>query len=475
MGMRYIGCMIDRDEIEAKSDEFEIHTSNVQRDYVFGWLLFAIFNNDYLANLLILKGGNCFRKAYFPNTRFSSDLDFSTQQALDLERFSMEIDACCAVAREMSGIEFVTEKNSFKEALRANLGKNTDRKIYKGKVFFHDFYGEKSSLEISVRMDVTEFDQLYMPISEVPIIHPYSDADRCQVSLRCVAIEESIASKMKCLLQRRHSHDLYDLVYAAFFNQDIVLDRTEIARVFLKKTIFGGSPGSAKQILLGLPMPLFKAAWQKYIVCPVQSRLEFDRAADVYTDFIESIFGATGFGDRISDAFFPAELRNVFLEAGSAQRLVRLTYDGMERIVEPYALSYKRPQNGHAREYLYVWDRSGGSSGTPGIRSLVNPKVITPVMLEESFEPRFEIELSKAGEEAGKSYFGGGRRAASRQTARPTTARTSTYLGSPKRVVECSHCGKRFKRQTASLTLSKHKDRQGYDCYGRRGYFVGWE
>jgi hypothetical protein len=32
-----------------------------------------------------------------------------------------------------------------------------------------------------------------------------------------MAIEELIANKLKCLIQRRHSFDLYDLVYATFF------------------------------------------------------------------------------------------------------------------------------------------------------------------------------------------------------------------------------------------------------------------
>ena len=118
--------MIDREEIDQKADEFEINSSNVQRDYVFGWLLFAIYNNDYLKKLLILKGGNCFRKAYFPNTRFSSDLDFSTEQAIDLDKLATEIENCCSVAQAVSGIDFVTERNSFQEAKRANLGKNTD-------------------------------------------------------------------------------------------------------------------------------------------------------------------------------------------------------------------------------------------------------------------------------------------------------------------------------------------------------------
>ena len=63
--------MIEKAEIKAKAEEFGIHESNVQRDYVFGWLLAGIYLASELRNLLILKGGNCFRKAYFPLTRFS--------------------------------------------------------------------------------------------------------------------------------------------------------------------------------------------------------------------------------------------------------------------------------------------------------------------------------------------------------------------------------------------------------------------
>lgn len=460
--------MIDRSEIDAKAAEFEIHTSNLQRDYVFGWLLFAIYNNAYFAELLILKGGNSFRKGYFPNTRFSSDLDFSTQEALDLERFVEELNKCCDVAQDVSGVEFITERSTISESARANQGKNTDRKIYKGKVFFKDFYGERSSIEISVRMDVTEFDKLYLPPTTVPLIHPYSDADQCQVELRCVAIEEAVASKLKCLIQRRHSHDLYDLVYAAFFNDEIELDRAEIARVFLKKTIFGGSPGSARQILLGLPVPVFKAAWEKYIVCPVQSRLDFEKARSVYAEFVDSVFAMAGGGaTRVSDAFFPAELRNVFMEAGATQKLLQLEYDGVRRVVEPYALTYKRPAGRQAREYSYVWDRVGGSSG-PGIKALVNPKVLNPEILDESFDPQFEIELSKAGEQTGKGYFGGGRTAVRRPSR-------SVYSGGPKYVVECSYCGKKFERKKADNTIRRHKDGSAWECPGRRGYALGWE
>jgi hypothetical protein len=71
--------VIERDEIAAKADEFGLHTSNVQRDYVYGWLIYGLFAESRLGEVLALKGGNALRKGYFPTTRFSDDLDFTTQ------------------------------------------------------------------------------------------------------------------------------------------------------------------------------------------------------------------------------------------------------------------------------------------------------------------------------------------------------------------------------------------------------------
>src|SRR6266536_5921193 len=100
--------MIDRDEIRQKSNEFGIHAAHVQRDYVFGWLLFGIYSASRLRDTLILKGGNCFRKAYFPNTRFSADLDFSTQGAVDEAFVREELNAVCRLVQERTGVIFVT-------------------------------------------------------------------------------------------------------------------------------------------------------------------------------------------------------------------------------------------------------------------------------------------------------------------------------------------------------------------------------
>ena len=103
--------MISQREIEQKSKEFEIHPANVERDYVFGWLLFGIFTVSDLKGTIFLKGGNALRKGYFENTRFSSDLDFGIPGDIEQSVLLSEINKVCDIIREKAGVVFVKEEN----------------------------------------------------------------------------------------------------------------------------------------------------------------------------------------------------------------------------------------------------------------------------------------------------------------------------------------------------------------------------
>jgi len=83
--------MIYREEIESPAERLDVNASDVQRDYVFGWLLKAFYEDEFLSRLLVFKGGNCMRKAFYLDIRFSQDLDFSIESAADLERMKEEI------------------------------------------------------------------------------------------------------------------------------------------------------------------------------------------------------------------------------------------------------------------------------------------------------------------------------------------------------------------------------------------------
>jgi predicted nucleotidyltransferase component of viral defense system len=129
--------MITKDEIEAKASDFSLHPSNIERDYVFGWLLTGIYGQSTLRDSLVLKGGNCFRKAYFPHTRFSNDLDFSSTVPIYEDQLVAELNRICGLVQEQTGVNFETDRNWVRE--KANSDK--ERRIFEGRLYFKDFYG----------------------------------------------------------------------------------------------------------------------------------------------------------------------------------------------------------------------------------------------------------------------------------------------------------------------------------------------
>jgi hypothetical protein len=316
---------------------------------------------------------------------------------------------------------------------------------------------------LKVRVDVTEFDRIYLPVQTRRLIHPYSDIAECATDIRCIKLEEALADKLKCLLQRRYSHDLFDLVHAVFVRNALAIDRQEIVSTFLKKTIFEPSPVAALNLLLATPFELMRGFWQK-IVSPRVSALSFDQALQLFKDGLAGLFEQFSYGHHLQLAYFPAALRTPILQAGSDRTLLRLTYHGVTRIVEPYSLVFKRrSSDGVAQEYFYAWDRTGGRTSGPGIKAFMNYDIENLELTEEHFEPRYEEELGDAGATIG-SFAAQQRSGLLRRGARSYRPRSSqTYR------VRCTYCGKLFTRRTRNARLNPHKDRYGNACYGRIG------
>ena len=461
--------MITKDEIIRKADEFEIHAANVQRDYVFGWVLAGLYSASALQNQLILKGGNCLRKAYFDHSRFSRDLDFSARGSLAEEFIGAELNRICDFVQEHTGIVFEKEKTRIEE----KRGATRDKKVHEARLYFKDFFGNPEKFTISIRLDVTEFDKILLPTQKRNLIHPYTDLSLCSVPLTCLKLEEILAQKLKCLLQRRHSPDLYDFVFSVLLNPEIEINKTEVVTTFLKMTIFQPSPGVVKGLLFDLPFQTIKSFWNKYITTPKLGIIDYDHAVQTFKESINDLFGAFPVG-RGEQMFFPSHFRNPIMEAGQSMTLLEVKYSNVSRLVEPYCLAYKRRKDGFAREYLYVYDQTGGSSG-PGIKALVHPNIQDLKNTETKFEPRYEVELCKAGETLKSSYFSkpSGRRTSPFGIRRQAKRRSTIGFNSIYQyTVQCPVCGKKFKRKTYDTKLNQHKDQYGNRCFGKSGYII---
>lgn len=476
--------MITKDEINQKAEEFEIHHANVQRDYVFGWVLAGIYGASDLKDVLVLKGGGCFRKGYFEHTRFTNDLDFSTERKLDQNLLASELNKVCNYVHKATGITFDNERNNVRQKMEID----DEKRVFEARVFFKDFYGNPDACTIKISMDVIEFDKIYLPIQSRQLIHPYSDWQDCRVEIHCQKLEELLANKLKCLLQRRHSHDLYDFVYSFFLNKEVDVNRAEIVSTIFKKTIYEGNPHLLRDLLIALPFEVFRAAWHKYLFCPKPGLLAFEIAVEQFKSFISEIFSPLSVR-RNALAYCPAHVRNPIMDAGSNQTLVEVDYGGYKRIVEPYALVYKRRQDGVGREYFYGFDRTGGRSGQQSIKSFIASDIQSVRDTGETFEPRHEIELSKAGEVVGNAYFSKpfpNHPRSAKAPRLPHARKIKTGIIKPRRSTigiykpkslkyefRCGVCNKSFLHKSNSSKLGEHKDKYRNRCFGRTGYMVG--
>jgi predicted nucleotidyltransferase component of viral defense system len=404
--------MISDAEIDAKAKEFEIRPLDVQKDYVYGWLLKGLFQRPAFSGRLILKGGNALRKGYLPGTRFSKDLDFSARQPLTQPILESELREVCDFVSAQTGVKFV-DQMSIREKDFAIPG----IEALEARLYFKSFYGEEN-LSLRTQLDITQFDRIYLPVQNRHLIHPYSDSDACASVIICHKLEEILASKLTTLLHRRNPADLFDLLYAIVFRDQFGVNRREVIATFLRKSIFEKEPTAARDQLRALPVTDFRDLW-KSLVAPVASLFNFDFVIANFQGLIDSLFALVvapqpafapvgpstpriirpsgGFGRTIgitSRNYFSAHIRNTIIDSGRARKMIGLSYDGYDRIVEPYKLEYYvRKKDGQGLEYFWGWDTTGGKSRKIGIKQFICDKIRSVRPTSQSFQPRYAVEF----------------------------------------------------------------------------------
>jgi len=400
--------MITKEEIDQKAKEFKINPADVEKDYVFGWLLHAIYSGSSLGNELVLKGGNGLRKAYFPNTRFSKDLDFSVEKELDSNYLIGELNKVCLIVNEKAGVNFELDKTLIKTKDLPFL----DNNVLEARLYFKGFYGEET-ISLRTQLDITQFDKMYLPIQDAKLIHPYSDNEACAATIKCQKVEEILASKLNTLLHRQKVADLFDLIYSIMLTSDFSVSRQEVVSTFLKKSIFESSPHSAKQQLLGIQLETYRPFWST-LVAPVASLFDFNEVGLNFVQLIESLFvlipaPAPAFSSRMPRSFtsgsyssgrsysmpsyFSSDVRSTIINAGRARTMVEISYDGHDRLVEPYSMKYQIRKDGRGMEYFWGYDTSGGKSGRQSIKQFICDKIESAHPTNYGFSPRYAVEF----------------------------------------------------------------------------------
>ncbi len=384
--------MISVEEVKGFSIEQGVPLANIEKDYVMGWLLCGIYNNPHLSNNLVLKGGNCLRKLYFPDTRFSDDLDF-TAYRLDTEsQFYGHLNEICGHVGKASGIDFDISRTRVTEKPTPDGEANA----LDGRVYFRGFAGD-SSVTMRIKFDVSEYEKIVLPIQWHPIIHHYSDAGKLDMVVQAYSLEEVLAEKLRSWIQRTRPRDLFDAV-KILQSEAVPISKTNILSAFFQKTIFKQIPIAGQdELLYAQKFKTVETNWLKTIICPSNSMIVAANAIALFRDFVQALFApeilqaigvsvATGL-NYLYD--INSGVREAIIEAGKVRQLIRMEYSNDDRNIEPYSFRYKWTKKGYGAEYFYGFDRTRGQH----IKAFFLNEIQGVSILPEKFQPRWEVEF----------------------------------------------------------------------------------
>ena len=189
--------MIRSGEIQQIAHEQGVRDTQIEKDYVIGWILKGISQNPYFKEQLIFKGGTVLKKIWFADYRFSEDMDFTFQgQDWDKTKVESEFIVVC---------EWIYEESRIKVSIHPEEG-SADQ--YRGYLKYQGPLGG----EKDIKLDISTNELIYFPIVEKAILDTYSDQQHDYL-IKVYSLEESLAEKLRCVLQRSISRDIYDIWY----------------------------------------------------------------------------------------------------------------------------------------------------------------------------------------------------------------------------------------------------------------------
>ena len=376
---------------------------------------------------------------------------------------------------EQAGLEFPADSQDF------DIFTNPRGTIScQGKLSYRGPVSSKSGGLPRIKLDLTADERVVMAPVRAPIFHPYSDGPEGGITVLAYAYEEAFGEKVRALAERTRPRDLYDVINL-YRNEEARPSPAALLDVLRQKCEFKGIAVPRNGDLDGHRANL-EGAWQHMLGNQLPSLPPVESFWNALPEFFAWLEQAAAPAMRAAYVTEPGEVvirertLSLPLRAGAQTHLeiirfaasnrlcVDLDYQGRTRRIEPYSL--RRTQDGNI--ILHAWSVERDEH-----RSYRVDRIEGARTTNQTFTPRYAIELTPAGPVTippTSRTTGAGAISSTFRSARPARTRSQSF--GPTYVYECSYCGKKFRRKNQSTSLSPHKDRYGYPCPGRTGFWV---
>jgi len=223
--------MIDPTEIRIKAAQAKIDPGIVEKDYVLSKALMAMSQSEPVQQSLLFKGGTALKKCYFPEWRFSEDLDFTGRELLKPKEIKAIFQTTTENATQLFGIpmrviEYSQYPKTGDKLTSAQLKLGYDGPLRKAS-------GQKNN----IRVDIAFAEKIVSSSNSRFIHRDYTDDIDARLSV--YSLEEIVAEKLRSILQRAKSRDYYDVwILLKRYKKNIVIDDT--LDILKKKCEFKG-------------------------------------------------------------------------------------------------------------------------------------------------------------------------------------------------------------------------------------------
>ena len=257
--------MIKPKEISKNANREGVRPQQMEKDYIISWILWGIYNHDFLNDALIFKGGTCLKKIHIEDYRYSEDMDFTLHPDLENDISDDEIFSTFD--------EVFTE---IKEAANIDLSIPEDSKeVHEsgGLKFYFDYVGPLGGRGDHVKMDISKGEKLEFEIKNLEMLNQYSDiAEEERVIVQCYGLEEVVIEKMAALMGRTIPRDLYDFEYLTN-NEGIELQ--DIFYEFQSKAEYKGHNPDEFIAKVTAKEKVFERAWRENLSQQIKDLQDF--------------------------------------------------------------------------------------------------------------------------------------------------------------------------------------------------------
>ena len=276
--------MIPSSEVRRISGANHLDPMIIERDYVLGCYLHYLAEDTMVKESWVFKGGTCLRKCFFPDYRFSEDLDFTIQKALILSELKETIKHVNHLIQGEHGIR-LDEREPVIELIEDEYGKES----FEAKVYYRGPLNFKDSLP-ALRIHLNRNETIVFPLKILPVSHKYSDQNSLpEIKLKTYALEEMLAEKLRAFSgQRKYaiSRDIYDIYKLT----DGGLDRQKAMGAFQKKChVKGIFPQEIDIDMIERRQKEFEINWQnnlEYLI-PGSQKVSFEVAWNRAIDLLK--------------------------------------------------------------------------------------------------------------------------------------------------------------------------------------------